>query len=404
MPVDRDDPPYKLAGALLTALAVVAGTLLFQQFRGQFATTTELTLLSPRAGLVVEPGAKVTFNGVEIGRVARIAEVSDDTAARAPAARLTLDVDPDHLRLIPANVVAEIRASTVFGNKYVSFTSPEHPVPQRLSSTEPVDVVGVTTEFNTVFETVTAIAEQVDPVKLNQTLSAAAEALTGLGERFGRSLSDGNDILADLNPRMPVLREDIEQVAALTEVYAEASPDLFAGLDRAVTTARTLTEHRGDVDEALMATLGFAENATDTVARAGPYLVRGAADLIPTSKLLDDYRGMILCTIRNYAEVGPEIARVLGGDNGFSLRSAGTVIGAGNPFVYPDNLPRVNAKGGPEGSPGCWQKVTRDLWPMPYLVMDTGYSLAPYNHAEIAQPMFVDYVWGRQVGEPTINP
>ena len=36
---------------------------------------------------------------------------------------------------------------------------------------------------------------------------------------------------------------------------------------------------------------------------------------------------------------------------------------------------------------------------MPYLVMDTGYSVAPYNHIEFGQPMFIDYVWGRQIGE-----
>ncbi len=401
MSVDRDDPPYKVVGALFLAITVVAGTLLFLQFRGHFATTTELTLLAARAGLVVEPGAKVTYNGVEIGKVTRIAQVeSDDT----PAARLTLDVDPEYLRFIPANAVFEVRATTVFGNKYVSVSSPESPVAQRISSDDVIDVAGVTTEFNTLFETVTAIAEQVDPIKLNQTLSAAAEALTGLGDRFGESLVDGNRILEDLNPRMPRLRNDIEQVAALADVYASASPDLFDGLDRAVETARTLTEHRGDIDAALMAALGFAEGATPTVEEAGPYLIRGAADLIPTSKLLDDYRGMILCTTRNYAEVGPEISRVFGGDNGYSLRSAGTVFGAGNPYVYPDNLPRINARGGPEGRPGCWQKVTRDLWPMPYLVMDTGYSIAPYNHVGIPQPMLVDYVWGRQVGEPTINP
>ncbi|MGZ8801667.1 MAG: MCE family protein [Mycobacterium sp.] len=404
MSVDRDDPPYKLAGALFLAITAVAGTLLFLQFRGQFASTTELTLLSPRAGLVVEPGAKVTYNGVEIGQVAGIAEVSDGTADHTPMARVTLEVDPDYLRFIPANAVVEIRATTVFGNKYVSVSSPANPVAQRISSDDVIDVATVTTEFNTLFETVTAIAEQVDPVKLNQTLSATAEALTGLGDRFGESLLDGNRILDDLNPRMPRLHDDIKQVAALAEVYTAASPDLFDGLDHAVTTARTLTEHSGDIDAALMAALGFADDATGTFERAGPYLVRGTADLIPTSKLLDDYRGMILCTTRNYAEVGPELARVLGGDNGYSLRSAGTVFGAGNPYVYPDNLPRVNAKGGPEGRPGCWQKVTRDLWPNPYLVMDTGYSIAPYNHAEIPQPMLVDYVWGRQIGEPTINP
>ena len=64
----------------------------------------------------------------------------------------------------------------------------------------------------------------------------------------------------------------------------------------------------------------------------------------------------------------------------------------------------LHAKGGPGGRPGCWQPITRDLWPMPYLVMDTGASLAPYNHFELGQPLLIDYVWGRQVGEYTINP
>lgn len=46
----------------------------------------------------------------------------------------------------------------------------------------------------------------MDPVKLNQTLSAAAEALTGLGDRFGESLVDGNRILEELIPQLPQLR------------------------------------------------------------------------------------------------------------------------------------------------------------------------------------------------------
>jgi len=41
---------------------------------------------------------------------------------------------------------------------------------------------------------------------------------------------------------------------------------------------------------------------------------------------------------------------------------------------------------------------------MPYLVMDTGASIAPYNHFEIGQPLASEYVWGRQAGEDTINP
>ena len=73
------------------------------------------------------------------------------------------------------------------------------------------------------------------------------------------------------------------------------------------------------------------------------------------------------------------------------LRSAATatrcsthsqILGAANPYVYPDNLPRVNAQRRARRAPGCWQPITRDLWPAPYLVMDTGASIAPYNHFE----------------------
>jgi phospholipid/cholesterol/gamma-HCH transport system substrate-binding protein len=153
-----------------------------------------------------------------------------------------------------------------------------------------------------------------------------------------------------------------------------------------------------------MAAVGFANDAADSFERGGPYLVRGAADLVPTTQLLDAYQGEILCTIRKFSDVQKRSAAVLGG-NGYSLASAsGALAGAGNPYVYPDNLPRVNARGGPEGRPGCWQDITRYLWPAPYLVMDTGASIAPYNHLELGQPLFIDYVWGRQVGEYTINP
>ena len=79
-------------------------------------------------------------------------------------------------------------------------------------------------------------------------------------------------------------------------------------------------------------------------------------------------------------------------------------MAAPNPNVYPDKLPQVNARGGPGDAPGCWQTITHDLWPAPYLVMDTGASIAPYNHFELGQPMFTEYVWGRQIGENTINP
>jgi phospholipid/cholesterol/gamma-HCH transport system substrate-binding protein len=393
-------PPYKLAGLVLTLVTIAAIVLVYLQFRGDFLSREKLTMMSTRAGLSMDPGAKVTYNGVEIGRVGAVDQVS---VGGEPRAKITLDVDPKYLKYIPRNVEANINATTVFGNKYISFSSPENPTPQRITTSDVIDVTSVTTEFNTLFETVVSVSEKVDPIKLNQTLSATAEALDGLGDRFGQSIVQGNEILADINPQMPQIRRDNQLLADLGEVYANAAPDLFDGLENAVTTARTLNEQQGNIDQALMAAVGFGNTGGDVFERGGPYLVRGAEDLIPTSETLDKYSPALFCTLRNFHDVEPKVAASLGG-NGYSLRTLTELLGAGNPYVYPDNLPRVNAKGGPEGRPGCWQPITHDLWPFPYLVMDTGASIAPYNHFELGQPIFIEYVWGRQIGENTINP
>ena len=423
-------PRYKTTATVFLLVNAVLLVFWWLQFRGDLTPKTRLTMLAARSGLVMDPGSKITYNGVEIGRVAGISEVQRDGK---PAAKLDLDVDPQYIRLIPANVDADIQGTTVFGNKYVSLTSPKSPTPQRITPQHVIDARSVTTEFNTLFETLTSIAEKVDPVKLNLTLAAAAEALNGLGDKFGQSIVNANAILDDVNPRMPQIRHDIQQLAALGDTYADAAPDLFDSLSNAVITARTFHRQEADLDAALLAATGVGNTGADIFARGAPYLQRGIADLLPTAQLLDTYSPEIFCTVRNYYDTEPKASETVGSGNGYALRTmtelmsglggiltlpglvgavgsmgllglAGLVGGAPNPYVYPDNLPRVNARGGPGGAPGCWQPITRHLWPAPALVMDTGASLAPYNHVDTGSPYAIEYVWGRQVGDNTINP
>ena len=60
------NPPYKLAGLAFLLIGAVILALVYGQFRGSFTPKTRLTMLASRAGLVMDPGAKVTYNGVEI--------------------------------------------------------------------------------------------------------------------------------------------------------------------------------------------------------------------------------------------------------------------------------------------------------------------------------------------------
>src|SRR6202012_161556 len=235
-----------------------------------------------------------------------------------PAARFTLEVYPRYLKLIPANVNADVKATTVVGGKYVSLTTPAHPSAQKISPHSVIDARSVTTEINTLFETITSIAQKVDPVKLNLTLSAAAQSLTGLGDRFGQSVVNANAILDDVNPQMPQIRHDIQALAGLGDTYANASPDLFDFLNNAVITSATINAQQKELDQALLSAAGFGNAGADIFEHGGPYLARGAKDLVPTAQLLNTYSPELYCTLRNYHDIEPKAASFLAG-NGYSL-------------------------------------------------------------------------------------
>ncbi|MCX6479815.1 MAG: MlaD family protein, partial [Mycobacterium sp.] len=116
-----DDPPHRTAGLVLLTIIGVLATLVFLLFRGDLSATTTLTVESGRSGLVLDRGAKVTYNGVAIGRVSAIEIVQRDGV---PSAVLTAEVGSQYLAVMPANVRADVRASTIFGNKYLDFTAP----------------------------------------------------------------------------------------------------------------------------------------------------------------------------------------------------------------------------------------------------------------------------------------
>jgi phospholipid/cholesterol/gamma-HCH transport system substrate-binding protein len=116
-----ETPPYRTAGLVVLVVAAIILAFGWIQFRGGFTSRENLTVVAARAGLSMDPGSKVTYNGVEIGQVGKVDAVIVDGE---PRAKITLDVDREYLKLIPKNVDAKISATTVFGNKYISLSSP----------------------------------------------------------------------------------------------------------------------------------------------------------------------------------------------------------------------------------------------------------------------------------------
>ncbi len=164
-------------------LFLVIGLLVFLSlslFRGTFRSFVPVTLESDRAGLVMDPGGKVKMRGVQVGRVDAVHPGTDGVT-------LKLQLFPDQAHKIPANVQAQIRATTAFGAKYVDLLYPENPSPERLRAGSIIDSQNVSTEVNTVFGNLTELLQQVDPAKLNSVLGAFADGLRGQGERIGEA-------------------------------------------------------------------------------------------------------------------------------------------------------------------------------------------------------------------------
>ena len=185
-------------------LFVAIGVFLFvttASFSGTFRSYVPVTLTSDRAGLVMETGAKVMLRGVQVGRVSQVGESRDEASLR-------LEIEPDQIRYIPANVQAQISATTAFGAKFVDLVYPQNPSRARLSAGAVLHSKNVSTEVNTVFENVVDLLNMIDPLKLNAVLTAVADGVRGQGERIGEATTDLNQVLLALNARSDTIRQD----------------------------------------------------------------------------------------------------------------------------------------------------------------------------------------------------
>jgi phospholipid/cholesterol/gamma-HCH transport system substrate-binding protein len=338
-------------------------------FADTFKSSVPVTLTSERSGIIMETNAKVKMRGVEVGRVGQVGTAKD-------GARLTLEIDPDQIRYIPANVEAKIDVTTAFGAKFVDLVYPENPSKERLAEGAVLRSKNVSTEVNTVFENVVDLTEMIDPAKLNAVLTAVADAVRGQGERMGQATTDLNQVLTALNDRSEIIREDWRSFKNFNDTYAEAAQDILTVLDAASTTSQTVVNHSSSLDTLLLNTIGFGEAGSNLLVSSKDNLVASANVLEPTTNLLLKYSPTYTCLLQgahfNLENGGYE---VFGGRDGRTLNFDVALLLGNDPYSYPENLPIVAAKGGPGGKPDCGSlpDVAKNF-PVRQLITNTGWG------------------------------
>lgn len=326
------------AAALILALValIVAASI---QFLGGFKSTVPVTLEASRAGLVMNPQAKVKLRGVEVGRVDTITE-SDGKAI------LKLNIASDQLSRIPGNVTADIKSNTIFGAKAVYLEVPESGASGTLRSGQTITADHVVVELNTVYQQLVNVLAKLQPEKLNATIGAIDTALNGKGDQIGHGVAGLSTLLAKTNPHLDELNQLFVQAATVTNVYADKAPELMRTIDNTIFLGNTLVDNTSNLDALLVNATGMADTVDGILAPRKAKIIKMLSDLNPTAELLGYQAPGLQCFITATAYTGQLAAPIFGLKDGQLKLNAGLLPGK-EPYRYPMNLPEVNVDGPP---------------------------------------------------------
>lgn len=361
-----------LAGLItVVAIGLIVGVSI-GLFRGSFTETVPVTVVSQRAGLVMNPDAKVKMRGVQVGTVASIEARPDGMAV------LHLAMDPAQLKRIPSNVQVDIASSTVFGAKFVQLQNPTDPSGEPVRAGDVLQGDHVTVEINTVFQQLTNLLDSIDPVKVNETLGAMSAAFNGRGEQFGRTLTDFNNFLAKIEPSLDNMATITEQLPPVLSAYADGAPDLVRAIDNTSTLSNSIVDEQDNLDAFLVSATGLADVGIEVVGGNRPALRDLAHVLLPTSALLSKYHEGLGCGIGGIVPFSKSPPFNVPG----IIISASLTLGAER-YRYPQDLPRVAAKA---DRSYCKEYGLPDVPPeyrVPALVADTGANGYQYGNQGI---------------------
>jgi len=379
----------RLAAALLTSLLVAFAVLTYLSYTAAFSSVDTVTVSSPRAGLVMDNGAKVKFRGIQIGKVTEIDYAADQ-------ARLTLAINSDAMRYIPSNATVHIAGNTIFGAKSVEFIPPQSPSPTSLRPDAHVSASMVQLEVNTLFQSLVDLLHKIDPVELNGTLSALAEGLRGHGDDFGALLSGLNTLTQQANPKLGALQEDFRKTGVVTNTYADAAPDLNRIFDNLPTISKTVVDQQKNLNDTLLATIGLSNNAYETLEPAEQDLIDAINRLRAPLKVASDYSPEFGCLFAGIGRGIKEFAPLIGVRKAGLFTSSSFVLGA-PAYTYPESLPIVNASGGPNcrGLPDIPTKQTGgSFYRAPFLVTDNAnIPYEPFTELQFDAPSTLQFLF-----------
>jgi phospholipid/cholesterol/gamma-HCH transport system substrate-binding protein len=235
------------------------------------------------------PQASVKVNDVSVGRVAKIELTPDNKMAL-----VTLVVNG--AVVLPANAGADLRQSSLLGEKYIQLRQPAGEQPQGRLGDGSVVPLGRTNRNPEVEEVLGALSMLLNGGGVGQLHNIVDElnkALSGNETQIRELLTNINTVVSALDGQRDNIVRAIDGLNRLSGTLAGQTGNLTNALDNLAPGLKALEEQRGQLVTMLRALDTLSDVAVDTINKS-------KADLVADLKLLEP-------TLRKLVETGDSL-------------------------------------------------------------------------------------------------
>ncbi|AHI01603.1 MCE family protein [Kutzneria viridogrisea] len=333
----------RLMGVAFVLVIALVFWLTISIYAGTFTRTVKVLLRTDHIGNQLLLQSDVKVRGLIVGEVGKISSTGD-------GAQLELDLQPDKIDMIPANVSAQLLPKTLFGERYVNLVLPEQPGDQHLVAGDVIgqDRSSSALELERVLSDLMPVLQAVQPEKLSTTLTAMSQALSGRGTQLGQTLVQLNSYLGQINPQLPNLTADLQKLATVSDTYSKAAPDLINALSDLTVTSKTIVDQRNNLQALYASVTTASQDLTGFLNANKNNLIQLVSTSKPTLDVLAKYAPEYPCLLQELADFVPRISQAFGqGSTEPGLHVTIEITANRGKYIPNQDEPRYEDKRGP---------------------------------------------------------
>jgi virulence factor Mce-like protein len=253
-----------LAVVLAVVLAATGVVVVVKVADGAFSGSYALSGYFTSSGEGLNPGAEVTYRGVQVGRVTAIA-LADGRA------RITMAID--HGFKVPDDASATLLPINVFGADNIAFTFPSAPAGDPVGDLGPGSTIAHTTvspDIEDLFAAADPLLSKIDAPDLSTIVDNLAQGSEGEGPTIASAVDEGVKLANFLDNTLPEQLTALDSLSGFTAALAPTASS-FNSIAAASNVALPALNAQAAAYQKLLATLSpFAENLAPFLAAYHP--------------------------------------------------------------------------------------------------------------------------------------